>query len=105
MAQTNHKWIVSWDFAKRPSTTFYEFFRDEFGSEVRRVHGSVVEVRDSWTMTRLLAHLENHGANVMYWGINPTARLDPRDCAQARIDLQRLYAQRLARRGRKAKKR
>ena len=67
---TSQKWLVAWDFPKRPVSTFYDIYADEFGPEVKRVQRSVVICKDDFTASRLVALLEFYGANVLYFGVN-----------------------------------
>ncbi len=94
------KWLVAWDFVKRPKASFYNVFRDEFGPEVERVQRSVSVCKDNFTARRLRALLEWYGACVCAYAVNGATLDDPEVDREARAYVERVHAQRLARRGR-----
>ena len=98
------KWFVAWDFIKRPKTTFYDVYREEFGPEVRRVQRSVVLCKDDFTTARLVALLEWYGAEVVHF-VASDAKLDAERVREARDFVARVHNQRLHARGRKPSKR
>jgi len=95
------KWVLAWDFAKRPQATFYNVLRDEF-AEIERVQRSVALVRDDFTARRLRALLEYYGANVCAWAVNGARLDDARADREAQDFVERVHKQRLSRRGRRA---
>jgi hypothetical protein len=96
------KWVLAWDFPKRPSNAFYDVYRDEFGPEVQRVQKSVAVVKDDFAARRLRALLEHYGAKVEAFAVNGR-QLDDRQADQeAREFVERIHSQRLSQRGRHA---
>ncbi len=63
------KYLVTWDFSRKPSVTFYRVLRDEFGSshpagDYELIQRSVAICRDDFIASRLVALAEHFGAKV-----------------------------------------
>jgi hypothetical protein len=94
------KWVVAWDFVRRPKRTFYQVLADEFSpTEARRVQRSVAECQDDYTARRLRALLAYYGASVVAYAINGASLDDARADREADQFVERIHAQRLSRRG------
>ena len=99
------KFLVAWDFCKKPSGTFYRFIRDEFGTshpngDYELIQRSVALCRDDFIASRIAALAEHFGARVAYFQV---ARIGMEGQANddARSYVERVLTQRLRRRGRK----
>lgn len=93
------KFLVAWDFAKKPSGTFYRVLHSEFGDshshgDFELIQRSVALCRDDFTASRLAALADHFGAKVAYFVIQ---RMDMDGTAQeeARGFVQRVLTQRL----------
>jgi len=95
------KWLVAWDFVKRPKSAFYSVFGDEFGPEVERVQKSVAVCKDDFTARRLRALLQWYGASVCAFAVNGASLDDAGKDREAEQYVARIHTQRLARRGRR----
>jgi hypothetical protein len=95
------KWLVAWDFVKRPKSAFYNVFGDEFGPEVERVQKSVAVCKDDFTARRLRALLQWYGASVCAFAVNGATLDAPEQDREAEQFIERIHTQRLARRGRR----
>lgn len=92
------RYLVAWDFAGRPKSTFYEVLAQEFG-DVQRTQKSVAVCKDDFTARRLRALLEWYGAKVCAYAVNETS-LDDTD-GEATAFVQRVHAARKAKQGRR----
>lgn len=102
------KYLVAWDFAKKPSGTFYRILHDEFGDShshgnFELIQRSVAICRDDFTASRVSALAEYFGARVASFkvereGIASDAR------REAGEFVERVLQQRLHRRGRRRSK-
>lgn len=96
------KWVVAWDFVQRPKRTFYQVLADEFSlAEAKRVQRSVAECKDDFTARRLRALLSYYGAAVVAYAVNGASLDDAQADREAEKYVERMHAQRLARRGRR----
>lgn len=98
------KYLVAWDFAKKPSGTFYRILHDEFGSlhlngDVSLIQRSVAICRDDFTACRLVALAEHFGAKVIDYVVSG-AGVRGEAHAEARVFVERILRQRLRQRGR-----
>jgi hypothetical protein len=99
------KYVVAWDFAKKPSGTFYRVLNDEFGNS--RSHGvftliqrSVALCRDDFTASRLAALATFYGATVASFAIAHEG-FDRAAEQEANAYVERIHMQRLHQRGRR----
>lgn len=96
------KYLVCWDFVKRPKTTFYAVYAAEFPrGEVELVQRSVAVAKDEFTARRLRALAEHYGANVLAYKLNGLLLDDPEADANAQAYIARVHEKRLHARGRK----
>ena len=98
------KYVVAWDFAKKPSGTFYRVLNDEFGTS--RSHGvftliqrSVALCRDDFTASRLAALATYYGATVACFAIAREG-FDRAAEQEASAFVERILVQRRHQRGR-----
>jgi hypothetical protein len=98
------KYVVAWDFAKKPSGTFYRVLNDEFGTS--RSHGvftliqkSVALCRNDFTASRLAALAAHYGATVACFAIAREG-FDRDVEKEANKFIERIHMQRLHQRGR-----
>jgi hypothetical protein len=109
MNPRSQKYIVGWDFSKKPSGTFYRVILDEFGTshpggDYELIQRSVALCRDDFVASRLTALAEHFGARVASFRVEREGI--PQDSArEARAFVERVLYQRLHRRGRRARKR
>jgi hypothetical protein len=101
----SERYLVTWDFAKKPSGTFYRVMHDEFGDS--HSHGvftliqrSVALCRDDFTASRLAALATNYGATVACFAIQREG-FDRTTEQEAQAFVERIQRQRLHRRGRR----
>ena len=99
------KYLVAWDFPKKPSGTFYRVMRDEFGAshprgEYELIQRSVALCPDDFTANRLAALAEYFGARVECFAVERTGA-NANDRKEARAFVERVLRQRLHRRGRR----
>ena len=102
------KYLVAWDFSKKPSGTFYRVLADEFGTshpggDFELIQRSVALCRDDFIASRLAALAEHFGARVASFevereGVSQDTR------REARTFVERVLHQRLHRRGRRRSK-
>ena len=96
------KWVVAWDFVRRPKRTFYQVLADEFSpTEARHVQRSVTECQGDFTARRLRALLTYYGATVVAYAVNGASLDDVKADREAEQFVERIHAQRLSRRGRR----
>ena len=99
------KYLVAWDFAKRPGGTFYRVLIEEFGrshpgGDYELIQRSVALCRDDFIAGRLAALAEHFGARVDCFQVESRGfNGDARDEAHAFVE--RVLHQRLHRRGRR----
>ena len=103
------KYVVAWDFAKKPSGTFYRVLLDEFGTshpggDYELIQRSVALCRDDFIASRLTALAEHFGARVASFRVEREG-IQPESTKEAREFVERVLYQRLHRRGRRARKR
>jgi hypothetical protein len=101
----SEKYLVAWDFSKRPSGTFYRILTEEFGSsypggEVALIQRSVARCRDDFVARRLAALAEYFGAKVDCFQVEQDHR-DDEARTEGRAFVERILHQRLHRRGRR----
>jgi len=101
---TKTKYIVAWDFSRKPSGTFYRFLLDEFGrshpgGDYELIQHSVALCRDDFIASRLAALAEYFGAKVGWFKVEREG-LDAKSKDEARAFVERVLSQRLHRRGR-----
>jgi len=68
------RYLVAWDFAKKPGGTFYRFLRNEFGTshpngDFTLIQRSVAICKDDFTASRLAALVDHFGAKVACFAI------------------------------------
>ncbi len=68
------RYLVAWDFAKKPGGTFYRFLRSEFGTshpngDFTLIQRSVAICKDDFTASRLAALVDHFGAKVACFAI------------------------------------
>jgi len=107
MKQPNgtQKYIVAWDFPKRPSGTFYRVLISELGpshpaGDYELIQKSVALCQDDFIASRLAALADHFGAQVVSFIVVRDASTDPQQ-AEAREFVDRILHQRLRRRGRR----
>lgn len=99
------KYLVAWDFSKKPSGTFYRVLGDEFGASHPRgdyelIQRSVAVCRDDFIASRLAALAEHFGARVAGFAIAREG-FDSEVQTEAWAFVERVLSQRLHRRGRR----
>jgi hypothetical protein len=104
---TKPKFIVAWDFNRKPSGTFYRFLLDEFGrshpgGDYELIQHSVALCRDDFIASRLAALAEHFGAKVGCFTVEREG-VDRKSQKEARAFVERVLRQRLHQRGRKRK--
>ena len=93
------KYLVAWDFAKKPSGTFYRILHDEFGdSHSELIQRSVAICRDDFTASRLAELADHFGAKVACYTVTREG-IPGEGQREAREFLSRVLQQRLKRRG------
>ena len=99
------KFLVAWDFPRKPSGTFYRVLRSEFGTSHPRgdyelIQRSVAVCRDDFIASRLAALAEHFGAKVSWFAVERRGCLgEAQKEAHAFVD--RVLSQRLHHRGRR----
>ena len=98
------RFIVAWDFSKKPSGTFYRVLLDEFGKshpggDYELVQRSVALCRDDFIASRLAALADHFGAQIVCFRVEREG-LNAESQEQAREFVGRVLTQRLHRRGR-----
>ncbi len=99
------KYIVAWDFPKKPAGTFWRVVLDEFGSshaggDYWLIQRSVALCRDDFTASRLAALAEWFGARVAAFSV--AGEGFTAEAQQAAVDYcQRVLKQRVQRRGKR----
>ena len=99
------KFLVAWDFIKKPSGTFYRVVLEELGNshpsgDYELIQHSVALCRDEFIAGRLAALAEYFGANVACFRVEREG-LNAELQNEAREFVGRVLAQRLHRRGRR----
>ena len=99
------RFIVAWDFSKKPSGTFYRVILDEFGKshpggDYDLIQRSVALCRDDFIANRLAALAEYFGAKVECFAVERKG-VNAEDRKEARAFVERVLSQRLHRRGRR----
>lgn len=99
------KYLVAWDFAKRPSGTFYRVLIEELGrshpdGDYELIQRSVALCRDDFIASRLAALAEHFGAKVDCFRVE-RGGIDRNARDEARTFVERVLHQRLHRRGRR----
>lgn len=99
------KYLVAWDFAKKPSGTFYRVLHDEFGDShshgtFELIQRSVALCQDDFIASRLAALAEHFGARVDCFRVERDG-IDRNARDEARAFVERVLRQRLDRRGRR----
>jgi hypothetical protein len=62
------QWLVAWDFAARPKSTFYKVMAQEF-ADIQHAQKSVAVCPDDFTARRLRALLDWYGAKVCAYNV------------------------------------
>lgn len=106
MNPRSQKYIVGWDFSKKPSGTFYRVILDEFGTshpggDYELIQRSVALCRDDFVASRLTALAEHFGAKVGCFAIGRES-LKAEDREKARAFVERTLNRRLHQRGRRS---
>ena len=99
------RFIVAWDFPKKPSGTFYRVLLDEFGKshpggDYELIQRSVALCLDDFIASRLAALAEYFGAKVECFAVERKGA-SANDQKEARAFVERVLTQRLHRRGRR----
>lgn len=99
------RFIVAWDFPRKPSGTFYRVLLDEFGSshpsgDYELIQRSVAVCREDFIASRLAALAEHFGAKVGCFAIANEGLTDESQ-KEARAFVERVLNRRLHRRGRR----
>lgn len=99
------RFVVAWDFCKKPSNSFYRVVLDELGSshpsgDYEMIQRSVALCRDDFVASRLAALAEHFGARVVSLpvqgeGLSAEAQNDAREFVV------RILSRRLSNRGRR----
>ncbi len=102
------KYLVTWDFPKKPAGTFYRVLVDEFGTshpggDYYLIQRSVAVCRDDFVAGRLAALAAHFGAKVESFGI-VVGGLPTEARQQAQDSVERILGQRRHNRGRKSKR-
>ncbi|MBI5303998.1 MAG: hypothetical protein HY868_17820 [Chloroflexi bacterium] len=68
------RYLVAWDFSKKPSGTFYRVLKDEFSSsqpngDFTLIQRSVAICKDDFIASRLAALVDHFGAKVACFAI------------------------------------
>ena len=108
MSNSKHgtpKFIVAWDFGKKPSNSFYRVRLDELGSshpggDYEMIQRSVALCRDDFTASRLAALAEYFGARVVSLPVQGEG-LSAEAQTEAREFVERVLSRRLRNRGRR----
>ena len=105
---TCQKFIVTWDFPKKPPGTFYRVMISEFGTshgggDYELIQRSVAVCRDDFIASRLAALADHFGAKVECLAVQREA-LSSEAQSEARAFVNRILDQRLHRRGRRRTK-
>lgn len=98
------KFVVAWDFPKKPSSSFYRMIAEELGTahpggDYHMIQRSVAVCRDDFIASRLAALAEYFGATVASFMVEREG-FDHETQNEARAFLDRALQQRLHRRGR-----
>lgn len=101
----SQKYIVGWDFSKKPSGSFYRILLDEFGTshpggDYELIQRSVTLCRDNFIASRLVTLAEHFGARVVCYAVVGEALFQDQQ-HEAQEFLSRILQQRLKRRGRR----
>ena len=99
------KYLVAWDFAKKPSGSFYRLMHSEFGDshthgDFELIQRSVAVCRDDFTACRLAELAEHFGAQVAYYTVTHEG-IPSEGQREAREFLSRVLQRRLKQRGQK----
>lgn len=99
------KYLVAWDFAKKPSGSFYRLLHAEFGDshshgDFELIQKSVAVCRDDFIAYRLAELAEHFGAKVAYYTVTHEGIPNERR-REAREFLWRVLQRRLKQRGRR----
>ncbi len=97
------RYVVTWDFNRKPSATFYRILHDEFGTshpagDYCLIQRSVALCKDDFIASRLVALAEHFGARVESFGV--AAGVTDAAVQEARAFVGRILQQRLRHRGR-----
>ncbi|MCL4488288.1 MAG: hypothetical protein M1570_09200 [Chloroflexi bacterium] len=103
--QERQKFIVAWDFPRKPSGTFYRVLVDEFGTshaggDYELIQRSVAVCRDGFVASRLAALADHFGARVDCFSV-ANIGLPAEARREASAFVSRILQQRLHHRGRK----
>jgi hypothetical protein len=107
MMSKTMRYIVAWDFPRKPSGTFYRVLIDEFGTshlggDYEPIQRSVALCRDDFIASRMATLAEYFGAKVGCFAV-ASEGLSGEAQKQAREFVERVLTQRLHQRGRKRK--
>lgn len=99
------RFIVAWDFCKKPSNSFYRVVLDELGSshpggDYEMIQRSVALCRDDFVASRLAALAEHFGARVISLPVKGEG-LSAESQTNARMFVERILSQRWRNRGRR----
>ena len=99
------RFIVAWDFCKKPSGTFYRVLLDEFGrshpgGDYDLIQRSVALCRDDFIANRLMALAEYFGAKAEYFAVQRKGA-NAEDRKEAHAFVERVLCQRRHNRGRR----
>jgi len=98
------KYLVTWDFSKKPSGAFYTILDQEYGPQgpqaYELIQRSVAVCRDDFLAYRIAALAEHYGAVIAVYQVSHNGYESERK-EEAREAIERLLQQRIARRGRR----
>ncbi len=99
------KYIVTWDFSKKPSGSYYRLLTDECGTshaggDYELIQKSVALCRDDFIASRIAALAEHFGAKVNCFGVQCEG-LDASAREDAAAFVERILYQRRHRQGRR----
>ncbi len=99
------KYIVTWDFSKKPSSSFYRLLTNECGTshaggDYELIQRSVALCRDDFIASRIAALAEHYGGKVNCFGVQREG-IDDRAREEATAFVDRILHQRRHRQGRR----
>jgi len=98
------KYLVTWDFSRKPSGAFYTILDQEYGpqgpSSFEMIQKSVAICRDDFLAYHIAALAEHYGATVACYAVSRNG-YDSEHKQEAQEAIERMLAQRLTRRGRR----
>ncbi len=104
----SERYLVAWDFPKKPGGTFYRVLRDEFAApqpngDITLIQRSVAICKDDFIASRLAALVDHFGAKVACFAIAREGLTQETE-NEARAFVDRILQARLQKRGRRSAK-